>query len=72
MAKNQQDGITTLLGIKGVCPVYKHCLIVLENIYLVGKFWSDGYFVRSVSYKVTADMIRKYIEYQTQKETPSN
>ena len=29
-----------------------------------GEFWSDGYFVRSVGDKVTADVIRKYIEYQ--------
>ena len=30
-----------------------------------GEFWSDGYFVRSVGDKVTADVIRRYIEYQT-------
>ena len=30
-----------------------------------GELWSDGYFVRSVGDKVTADIIRKYIEYQT-------
>jgi putative transposase len=29
-----------------------------------GEFWSDGYFVRSVGDKVTAGIIRKYIEYQ--------
>ena len=29
-----------------------------------GAIWSDGYFVRSVGDKVTADVIRKYIEYQ--------
>ena len=29
------------------------------------ELWSDGYFVRSVGDKVTADIIRKYIEYQT-------
>jgi len=33
-----------------------------------GEFWSDGYFVRSVGDKVTADMIRKYIEYQIHEE----
>ena len=27
-----------------------------------GEFWSDGYFARSVGDKVTADVIRKYIE----------
>ena len=29
-----------------------------------GAIWSDGYFVRSVGDKVTAEVIRKYIEYQ--------
>jgi len=30
-----------------------------------GEMWNDGYFVRSVGDKVTADVIRRYIEYQT-------
>jgi len=29
-----------------------------------GKFWSDGYFVRSVGDKVTPEVIRRYIKYQ--------
>jgi len=29
-----------------------------------GEFWSDGYFVRSVGDKVTAEIIKKYIRYQ--------
>ena len=29
-----------------------------------GELWNDGYFVRSVGDKVTADIIRRYIEYQ--------
>ena len=33
-----------------------------------GEIWSDGYFVRSVGDKVTADIIREYIEYQTHQE----
>ena len=33
-----------------------------------GELWSDGYFVRSVGDKVTADIIRKYIEYQTHED----
>ena len=33
-----------------------------------GELWNDGYFVRSVGDKVTADMIRKYIEYQTHED----
>ena len=31
-----------------------------------GELWNDGYFVRSVGDKVTADIIRRYIKYQTQ------
>ena len=29
------------------------------------ELWNDGYFVRSVGDKVTADIIRKYIKYET-------
>ena len=28
-----------------------------------GEFWEDGYFVRTVGDKVTADLIRRYIRY---------
>jgi len=34
----------------------------------VGELWNDGYFVRSVGDKVTADIIRKYIEYQVRED----
>ena len=34
-----------------------------------GELWCDGYFVRSVGDKVTADVIRRYIEYQTREHT---
>ena len=33
-----------------------------------GEFWSEGYFIRSAGDKGTADIIRKYIEYQTHEE----
>ena len=36
-----------------------------------GELWNDGYFVRSVGDKVIADVIRKYIEYQTHEENAS-
>ncbi|MCW5785261.1 MAG: transposase, partial [Nitrospirales bacterium] len=29
-----------------------------------GKLWHDGYFVRSVGDNVTAEVIRRYIQYQ--------
>jgi putative transposase len=33
-----------------------------------GEFWEDGYFVRTVGDKVTADVIRKYIKYHRDQE----
>jgi putative transposase len=33
-----------------------------------GELWNDGYFVRSVGDDVTADIIRRYIEYQTHED----
>lgn len=36
-----------------------------------GELWNDGYFVRSVGDKVTADIIRKYIKYQSHEDNPS-
>ena len=36
-----------------------------------GELWNDGYFVRSVGDNVIADIIRKYIEYQTHEENSS-
>jgi putative transposase len=33
-----------------------------------GELWNDGYFDRSVGDKVTADIIRKYIEYQAHED----
>ena len=33
-----------------------------------GQFWEDGYFVRTVGDKVTAEVIKKYIEYHRKEE----
>jgi len=35
-----------------------------------GEIWNDGYFVRSVGDKVTADIIRQYIKYQKHEQNP--
>ena len=36
-----------------------------------GEFWEDGYFVRTVGDKVTAEIIRKYItHHREQKKLP--
>jgi putative transposase len=34
-----------------------------------GELWNDGYFVRSVGDKVTAGVIRRYIQYQHNEQT---
>jgi putative transposase len=41
----------------------------LKEKFWSGELWSDGYFVRSVGDRVTADVIRRYIEYQVQEQT---
>ena len=43
----------------------------LRDKFWSGELWSDGYFVRSVGDRVTADLIRRYIEYQVQEQTSS-
>ena len=35
-----------------------------------GKIWNEGYFVRSMGDKVTAEVIKKYIEYQRREDNP--
>ncbi|MEQ8672486.1 MAG: IS200/IS605 family transposase [Balneola sp.] len=35
-----------------------------------GKFWVDGYFVRSVGDNVTAEIIKRYIRYQDDSDKP--
>jgi putative transposase len=40
----------------------------LRKQFWAGELWNDGYFVRSVGDKVTADIIRKYIEYQAHED----
>jgi len=33
-----------------------------------GEFWEDGYFARTVGDKITAEVIRKYIQYHREQE----
>ena len=44
----------------------------VENQLWGGEFWEDGYFVRTVGDKVTADVIRNYITYHEEKERSAN
>ena len=44
--------------------VFRHFPELRKQLW-AGELWNDGYFARSVGDKVTADIIRKYIEYQT-------
>jgi len=36
-----------------------------------GEFWEDGYFARTVGDRVTAEVIKQYIQYHRQEETGS-
>ena len=42
--------------------IFDECPGVKKD-FLGGEFWEDGYFVRTVGDKVTADLIRRYIKY---------
>ena len=37
-----------------------------------GEFWEDGYFARTVGDEVTAEVVRRYIEYHDEEETRPN
>jgi putative transposase len=37
-----------------------------------GEFWEDGYFVRTVGDKVTAEVIKKYVHYHKHQEKSPN
>ncbi|MBI4377591.1 MAG: IS200/IS605 family transposase [Nitrospinae bacterium] len=54
---------------KGISPrkIFKEYPWLKKHLW-GGGFWSDGYFVRTVGDKVTADVIRRYIKYQHQIE----
>ncbi|MBI3584577.1 MAG: IS200/IS605 family transposase [Nitrospinae bacterium] len=51
--------------LKGISSrkVFKEYPLLKKDLW-GGELWSDGYFVRTVGDKVTADVIRRYINYQ--------
>ena len=59
--------IVRVLKSKSAKVVFREYPDVREELW-GGEFWSDGYFVRSVGDEVTADVIRKYIEYHEHKQ----
>jgi putative transposase len=42
----------------------------IKKLMWSGKIWNEGYFVRSIGDKVTAEVIKKYIRYQKQEDRP--
>jgi putative transposase len=54
-----------------VKKIFKEFPEVREQLW-GGELWSDGYFVRSTGDKVTAEVIRKYIKHQHQKQLKLN
>ena len=59
--------VVQILKSVSACEVFKKFPKLRKQLW-AGEFWSDGYFVRSVGDKVTADIIRRYIEYQIHEE----
>ncbi len=41
----------------------------MKKLMWSGKIWNEGYFVRSMGDKVTADVIKKYIQYQKREDS---
>ena len=59
--------IVRVLKSKSAKVVFREFPEVREELW-GGEFWSDGYFVRSVGDEVTAEVIRRYIEYHDNKQ----
>ena len=53
-----------------VREVYKRYPEMKEKMWS-GKIWNEGYFVRSVGDRVTAEVIKKYIKYQKHEDEDS-
>ena len=51
--------------------IFKEYPMVKQELW-GGEFWEDGYFVRTVGDKVTAEVIRKYIKYHREQEKSPN
>jgi len=47
--------------------IFKECPAIKKELW-GGEFWEDGYFTRTLGDKVTADVIRKYIQYHREQE----
>jgi len=65
--KHSPGEIVRILKSKSAKVVFREFPEVREELW-GGEFWSDGYFVRSVGDEVTAEVIRKYIEYHEHKQ----
>lgn len=59
--------IVRILKSRSAKVVFKEFTDVRRELW-GGEFWSDGYFVRSVGDEVTAEVIRRYIEYHNSKQ----
>jgi len=59
--------VVRIMKSKSAKAIFREFPEVREELW-GGEFWSDGYFVRSVGDEVTAEVIRKYIEYHDHKQ----
>jgi putative transposase len=65
--KYSPGDIVRVLKSKSAKVVFREFSEVREELW-GGEFWSDGYFVRSVGDELTADVIRKFLEYHEHKQ----
>lgn len=52
--------------------LYAAFRVQLRRTHWGGKLWADGYYVGSAGDHVTADLIKRYIEYQDQEDNGAN
>ena len=55
--------VVQILKCQSASKVFEEFPLIKRELW-GGEVWNDGYFVRTVGDKVTADVIRKYIKYQ--------
>jgi putative transposase len=60
-----QDSISKLVGIlRSISASVIFEYLEVKKELRGGELWEDGYFARTLDYKVTADVIRKYIQFR--------
>ena len=67
--KNAPAGIVQVMKSISAREIFQQFPQLRKQLW-AGEFWNDGYFVRSVGDQVTAEIIKKYIRYQSDDDKP--